>query len=121
MGNTPKPFIVERNEDIKALYMAGSTCNQLADLYGITRQRIAIIVKDLPKHFGVGRKKKPDTKDRSRRSIGIRKTARQEKKEKIIAAYKAGQKQTAIARQFGVVQSYVSRLIVLDRMMRGGK
>lgn len=109
----------QRNEDIKDLYAQGLTCNELADLYGLSKSYIAIVVKDLPKHFGAGQKRKIGTKDRTKWSIDSRKYKRQEKKEEIIAAYKAGQKQTAIARHFGVVQSYVSRLIVIDRIKTG--
>lgn len=105
-------LIKQRIDDIRALYAQGKTCNELADLYGLNRSRIAIIVQDLPKHFGEGRKRKVET---VRDAADARKQKSQERRDKIVAACKAGQKQAEVALQFGTTQSAVSRLIIEDR------
>ena len=98
----------QRADDIKALYTQGHTCNELADLYGLTRSRVAIIVQDLPKHYGLGRKRKVDT---IQDAANFRKQKSQERRDKIIAACKSGQTQADVALQFGTTQSAISRLL----------
>jgi DNA-binding transcriptional regulator LsrR (DeoR family) len=103
-----KDFLMARDKDIRELYAQGKTLNQVGELYGLTRQRIATIVKDLPKHFGRGRRRKTVTQASERNE---RKQQRQRRKEEIAAAYLAGDTQANVGRQFGIPQTSVSLIV----------
>jgi len=99
----------ERRDDIRDLYVQGTlTGHELADLYGLDANTVYEMIKDLPKHYQVGQIRNPDAKHRQ---IKARNQTRRTRKEAIIAAYEAGEKQASIAKRFGIGQSRVSFIV----------
>lgn len=101
-----KLFLAQRDKKIRELYAQGKTVTRLAEIYGLTRQRIAMIVKDLPKHFGMRLKGNARVN-----ALALRRQKKKERVDRILALYNAGQTQIEIAQQFGTAQTNISRII----------
>lgn len=99
----------ERNNAIRARYQAGATLYELADIYGITKQRVAAIVYDLPKHYGVPGNE--DKKRAYRQGVNERKASRQVAYDQISEMYKSGLTQLQIAVKVGKTQTWVSTIL----------
>ncbi len=103
---------MDRNEEIRQRYTYGETIVELGKAFNLSRQRIAIIVADLPKHYGsIESKQKHETASERRQQ-------KQAEKDKIVAMYVGGMTQEQIALRVGKSQSMISKILMAANAVR---
>lgn len=100
----------QRRQYIRDLYASGKeTCNTIAAKLGLTRQWIAFVVKDIPKHYGANESKAQAAAKRL--ELEARRADTQKIKDEIIQLYEAGYTQEDIALKVGKSQTWISAVI----------